>query len=65
MKTNTVIKKVHISTIKRGDTVIHDSKMKTVCKHNLGKDSLLGYTLFGDSYCGGNKLVELVTFVCK
>lgn len=54
------VKKVHISTIQVGDTVIHDGEVLTACTNNLKYDSSLGYSLFGDSYNLGYKLVTLV-----
>ena len=50
---------VHISTVRIGDTVIHDGEMRTMTKSNLNtKDN----TIYGDSYTLGNKPVKLVTF---
>lgn len=40
---------VHISSIRRGDTVSHDGHLKTVCLTNL-KREFGEVTLFGDSY---------------
>jgi hypothetical protein len=57
------IENVDISMICAGDTVMRDGIMKTVCKNNLGRDALLGRTLFGDSYHSGHKRVERVVFV--
>lgn len=51
---------VHVSTIAAGDTVLHEGRIRTVCKGNLGKADLLGRTLFGDSYQAGNKPVQKV-----
>ena len=51
---------VHISTIQIGDIVLVDGKAKTVGRNNLGRDDLLGRTLFGDSYCSGHKSVRKV-----
>ena len=36
-----------------------DGNLKTVCNVNLSRDSFLGLTLFGDSFCSGTKLVQL------
>lgn len=60
MKSNYKIKPVDISTIRPGDTVNHDGMVKTVSKSSLGRDHLLGITLFGDSYQGGRKKVKKV-----
>jgi hypothetical protein len=54
------IKYVDRSTIKAGDTIIYDGKVKTVSKNNIGKDDLLGITIFGDSFKNGNEPVKLV-----
>lgn len=54
------IEHVQISTIEPGDTVIHDGKMKTVCRNNIDKDAFMGVTLFGDCYKMGRKLVQKV-----
>lgn len=54
------IEHVQISTIKAGDTVMHRGVLKTVCRNNLGMDSFMGITLFGDCYKMGRKLVQRV-----
>lgn len=54
--------KVHISQIKRGDTVLHNDKMRTVCKTDIKHSSFMGTTLFGDSYNLGYKLVAKILF---
>lgn len=54
------IEHVQISTIQPGDTVMHDGKMKTVCRNNIKHDSFIGVTLFGDCYKMGRKLVQKV-----
>ena len=51
---------VHISTIKCGDTIVHDGLMRTVCDGNI-KRGFCGITLFGDSYRMGTLMVTLVT----
>ena len=48
---------VHISTINIGDIVIHNGKMKTVCRRVFGYSSFMGTTLWGDSYRLGYKQV--------
>ena len=50
-------KKVHITTIRAGDTIVRDGKLRTVCNNNIGRADLLGVTLFGDSYHAGHKPV--------
>jgi len=49
--------KAHISQIRPGDTVLQNEELKTVGKKDIKKDSLLGVTLFGDSYHAGHKPV--------
>lgn len=56
-------KQVHISTIKPGDTVIHNGHMRTVCANNITHSDFMGRQLFGDSYRLGHKKVTLVTEV--
>jgi hypothetical protein len=51
---------VHISTIRSGDTVLHNEKLMTVSKNNISTVALLGVTLFGDSYHSGYKPVRKV-----
>ena len=55
-------KNIHISEIKVGDTILRNGIATTVCRNNIGKDSLLGITLFGDSYNAGHKLVTKVEY---
>jgi hypothetical protein len=53
-------KKVHISTIKHGDTILHvDGCIRTVCNSNI-KRRFCGITLFGDSYRMGTVLVDKI-----
>jgi len=58
--TDLVLQKVHISEIKAGDTVILNGQIKTVNEPNIGRCSLLGTTLWGDSYHSGSILIERV-----
>jgi hypothetical protein len=63
---NYSVNNVHISNIQVGDTIISkDGHMRTICKNNLGYDSLLGKSINGDSYKSGHELVKKVTFICK
>ena len=55
-------KQVHISTIRQGDTVIHNNIMKTVSGTDIKNDIFMGTSIFGDSYKIGNKKVTLVDF---
>lgn len=48
---------VHKSTIKAGDTILHNEKLMTVCSKDIKNNSFFGLTIFGDSYNMGNKLV--------
>jgi hypothetical protein len=59
---NAEIEKVHISTIRIGDTVKHEGEIKTICKNVLKYSSFLGFSIFGDSYNLGHKKVEKITF---
>ncbi len=56
---------VHIDCIKVGDTVIHDEAMKTVCRQNIGGDTFMGRTLWGDSYKLGTVPVKRVSFTTE
>lgn len=63
MKENAVIQEVHISQISAGDTIIcRDGNVRTISKKNIGKDSLLGRTIFGDSYMGNKLMVQRIVF---
>lgn len=53
-----IIEKVHISTIKNGDMILHlDGNIRTVNNCNI-KIGFLGLTIFGDSYKLGTVLVS-------
>ena len=53
-----IIEKVHISTIKNGDMILHlDGNIRTVNNCNI-KTGFLGLTIFGDSYKLGTVLVS-------
>ncbi len=54
------IELVDISTIRAGDTIVHDGKLRTVCNNNIQYCSFMGITLFGDSYKSGHTKVKLV-----
>lgn len=53
-------KQVHISTIRPGDTIVHNGETKTVSGTDIRKGGFMGTTIFGDSYNSGHKLVTLV-----
>jgi len=59
---NYTTEEVHISTIKGGDTVIHDGHMRTVGFKNIKYCSFMGTSIFGDSYKIGRTLVKKVIF---
>lgn len=42
-------KPVHISDLRKGDTVIHNDMLKTVCRNDIKLDSFLGMCIFGDA----------------
>lgn len=52
--------KKHISEVVVGDIVNHNGELLTVTANDIKYDSFLGYSLFGDSYSLGYKLVEVV-----
>ena len=58
-------KKVHISTINQGDTVIHRGQLMTVGKSDIRYSSFMGWTLFGDSYKLGYEPVILKSWQTK
>jgi hypothetical protein len=47
---NAVFEDVHISKLRAGDMVVHDSCLKTVCSKDIRYNSFMGLTLWGDSY---------------
>lgn len=53
---------VNVDRIKPGDTVLIGGELRTVCKKDLGRDELLGPTLWGDSHRSGKDKVTRVTF---
>lgn len=55
-----IMKKVHISTIKIGDTILHDGEVRTVGGNNIKHSGFMGISLFGDSYNLGYKLVTKI-----
>jgi len=60
--TNIVIKEVHISTLKVGDTVKHNGLVQTLGKNNICYSSFMGTSIFGNSYNLGHIKVEKVLF---
>ncbi|EAA6844921.1 hypothetical protein DRX19_29025 [Salmonella enterica subsp. enterica] len=53
---------VHISTISAGDTVLHQGKLRTVCRRDIKNSDFFGLMLFGDSYNLGAVPVKKVIF---
>jgi hypothetical protein len=51
------LENVHISTIKAGDTVMHEGYIRTICPSNINY-GFHGTTLFGDSYRSGSVPVK-------
>ena len=54
---NIEYQKVHISTIKQGDVILHNGELITVSRDYIKRDPFMGLTLYGDSYNLGNKPV--------
>lgn len=55
------ITNTHISLIRIGDTILcRDGKIRTVCGHNIKRDSFDGITIFGDPYNLGYIPVQVV-----
>ena len=54
---NIEYEKVHISTIKQGDVILHNGELVTVSNNFIKRDPFMGLTLYGDSYNLGNKPV--------
>lgn len=50
----------HIKDIKKGDLILHDGEVKTVCKSDINFCSFMGVSVFGDNYYFGYKPVEKV-----
>lgn len=56
---------VTVGDLNAGDTVLMDGVLKTVCKKDLGRDELLGPTLWGDSHHAGHRKITRVTFAAQ
>lgn len=54
------MKKIHISKVNAGQTVLHNGEVRTVCNSDIRHCKFMGITLFGDSYNLGYKPVILV-----
>ncbi|ECH8186135.1 hypothetical protein RF23_005202 [Salmonella enterica subsp. houtenae] len=53
---------VHIRTVSPADTVLHQGKLRTVCRRDIKNSDFFGLMLFGDSYNLGTVPVKKVTF---
>ncbi|EKD1794922.1 hypothetical protein OQ647_001281 [Salmonella enterica] len=53
---------VHINTVSAGDTVLHQGKLRTVCRRDIKNSDFFGLMLFGDSYNLGTVPVKKVIF---
>ena len=53
---------VDMSDIKIGDTIIVNNMKRTVNKKDIGKDDLLGITIFGDSYKNGKVKIKRILY---
>lgn len=53
---------VHISTVSAGDTVLHQGKLRTVCRRDIKRSDFFGLMLFGDSYNLGTVPVKKAIF---
>jgi hypothetical protein len=51
------VEKIHIKTLKPGDTVFHEGFVRTVCPRDLKHTAFMGQTFRGDSYHLGRKPV--------
>ena len=41
---------VNIEEIRAGDTILHNEKLTTVCDYDIKYCSLMGISIFGDTY---------------
>ena len=57
MNGNFHFKKCHITTIKNGDMIKHNNKIMTVNNRDIKISTVMGITIFGDSYNLGYKPV--------
>lgn len=53
--TRAITKEVHISTIKGGDTIVYNGKLKTVSFKDIKRSPFMGVTIFGDYFNIGYK----------
>ena len=58
-----IIEPVHKDAIVRGDTILLDGKLKTVCSNNIRKGGFCGTTIHGESFRLGLEPVKRVRFV--
>jgi hypothetical protein len=53
---------VHKDRIIAGDVIVcPDGRERTVCQGDIRYNSLMGVTIFGDSYHAGHKLIPRIT----
>ena len=50
MDKNYKLVKTHIDDIDAGDAIMFDGKLRTVSLNNIKQDTLMGKTIFGDSF---------------
>jgi len=55
---------VDMSTIKGGDTVMIDNKMRTVCNKDIKYCSFMGHSIFGSAFYEGYQKIKRV-FICR
>ena len=59
----------NINEIKVGDTILcRDGIIRTVCNNNIGGNSFMGVSIFGDSWNGGSvkvKSLSIQTRICN
>ena len=53
---------VHISMVSIGDTIEHNGKEITIGRENLDRTEFMGWTINGDSYVLGRKLVKRIIY---
>lgn len=58
---NHTIKTVSTDSLKVGDTIMLDGQLRTVCKHNLKRDTFMGTSVFGDASKKTTQLVEFAS----
>lgn len=61
------VEEVGMYRINPGDAILcDDGEFRTVCESNIGYDSFMGYTIFGNSYMSGyQKVVRAIYPIWK